>query len=292
MADGTGQAAVDEETPSVSSPGLTKFKPNAPAKYQGFHFKKLKEQVGRHGHKLFFGLQTLGGIGLLLSGLLTGNPGRATTGLANTFRNAVGVGYEKRLGFLKKIPRNIGRPALMGAAVLSNLPQLIGAATVVGATGAELVAAAAIVTAYSLLVLPGIKRLASFTQHEIKDMVNHNTLFKGRKAKTKMRAVLGLKPPHKSGFSKFMHKVEHGGNTALNKSIYAGAVYVAPALLWLRAAAQLADGVIRSDPSAIMAGLAFLTAPLTLAAGTRYMMKMNDKVRMHHEEKWSTRAVS
>lgn len=292
MADGTGQATMDEVTPCVSAPGLQRFKPNAPAKYQGFHFKKLQKQIGKHGHKLFFGLQTLGGIGLLISGVLTGNPGRATTGLANTFRNAVGVAYEKNFWFLKKIPRNTGRPLLMGAAVLSNLPQLIGAVTIAGATGAELVAAAAIVTAYSLLVLPGIKRLASFTQGEIKDMVNHNTLFKGCMATTTLRDVMGLKPPHRSGFAKFMHKVEKGGNTAINKSIYAGAVYVAPALLWLRAAAQLVDGVIRSDPSAIVAGLAFLTAPLTLAAGTRYMMKKNDRVRMHHEEKWSTRAVS
>jgi len=249
------------------------FKPIGAPKYQGFNLKNITNIIGRKGHQAFFSLQTVGGIGLAVSGYLSGNDGRMTTGALNTLRNFSGSAFEKGLGPLKKIDKDVGRGALMTAAVLSNLPQLITAITMPGITIAEIVAAAAAVSAYTILATPAWKKSIKLTKEKVKKITQNNNLFKGKTFCPKSVEVEKSIEIEEDNTLKKEKTLTSKFNTAAKKTLVFSTIYVAPALLFVRAGAQLLDGILRMDVAAIAAGSAFVIAPITLAIANRYQTK-------------------
>ncbi len=279
----TSVPVVPRKDPNNKSPlDGKKITPTAPSKPQGLWFKKLVNKVGPAGHKLFFTLQTLGGVGLAVSGYAEGNSGRMSTGLLNTSRNFIGVAFEKKLGPLKKIDPEMGRAGLMTAALGSNLPQFASAVTLAGVTGAEIMAATCVVAAYSILSIPGWVKSVRFTKDKIKTIKENRKAFAGKKVETtsEVQKTITIKKEVDNENS-----LSHKFRNAARNTMHVSTVYVAPMLLFARAGAQLVDGIIRKDIGAIAAGTAFVMAPLTLLLANKHHRNKIKEMEKEQQQK-------
>ncbi len=170
------------------------------------------EKLRKHPRHFHWGFQTLGDIGLSLSGLLTQNYGRAATGILGTVRD---VSFFP----LRRILKSGHAETICAVTALgTNIPQLVRAAS-----GPETAAVALVMTGWSLKAVPGVMNgLASDSVHSI--------------VRTPVQRL-------KDSFAE------------ASPTLFGT---VPSAIFATRGAMQVADGITRKDPSAIVAGLCFI----------------------------------
>ena len=244
------------------APNFRKFAANDPSMLQGFNFKSLGKSIGKIGHKAFFALQVFGCSCLAISGVVEGQWGRAETGAGNLTKNFIGLANEKKISIFKKMNSDTARYSLMGLSVATNLPLLLSTFASAETSRFEVIASVCVVTAYSLLTLPGIAKLKDHAVKKVKDIAKNNMFFKNNlvSSNSSAQGVIKLKFPPKTS------RLQHFNRKAMNVT----QEWVAPGLLAVRAVARLADGIVRTDVAAMLAGAAFITAIPTLALGNRH----------------------
>lgn len=223
----------EDDTQGKSSGGSGRFKPKKKHKILGFD---LSEFIGSHGRDTFYILQTVGGIGLALSGYMDENTGRLATGVLNTGRN---LSWNIIKQFL---PQDKADSLASSFAFLSNIPQAVGAA---GAS--ELAAGATVLSAYAIRSLRGMGV----------DIKDPGSTFKN------ISEMSGIK-------SKVV------GLGRVGKKAAAQAMTNGPSVfLFARATAQLYDGLSRGDMAATAAGAAFVAGAVIVGQVDRHLKAQN-----------------
>lgn len=211
----------------------------------GCNFKNIKNR----SNDLFFGLQTAGGVLLGLSGLFDGNMGRMTTGIANSTRNTIWFPLKKYMP-----SEDVALTVASTLAVGTNVPQLMGSASVY-----ELAAASLVISAYSMKAIPGFGSLGIKAYHKAtgKKPVPPPSPFWKAVVKAADSEVMGVETKSLS--------------TQITDTFKSAAVqtmqYGPAALLAARAAMQIADGIVRQDYNAAGAGVAYMTGSVVWFIG-------------------------
>ena len=207
------------------------------------------------GYRNTFFANAAGNPGVIISGIMEGNWGRAASPAMGLVRNAgAGAAMDK---LSAKFSKAAVLPFFMAIPALTNIPMAVTASTV-----PERIGAMVLIAGYSV---KAISSTITYNRMKKADPDNVNKDGIPTKIVKGMSKRVGLDLNRGKRYRYLRRKTRKARNRSLDTIERSG--HLMPAILLVRGTMRTWDGILRTDPAAIGGGLAYITGAVSMAMG-------------------------